>query len=240
MTASKPSSSRCCRKISADGRECVASLSRSFAFIKSRCRRSSPAAAATRPAARITCRNRSRATAWSAADGSARSVCAAATHSAATATIPFHFPRSLDHEITKSSDGTPRPLSNHALISRSLSVPAFRDAAAATAPRSVGERDDRSAPAARRAPSRGTRPQAPGTQQPPRHRSAPAPSGNATPAGPAMTVAMRTPARSSSKPPRSEPCFRIAARTIVHWILKEFRNDAGEPLDLVPGAPAPA
>ena len=29
--------------------------------------------------------------------------------------------------------------------------------------------------------------------------------------------------------------FSNRGATIVHWILKEFRNDAGEPLDLVPG-----
>ena len=29
--------------------------------------------------------------------------------------------------------------------------------------------------------------------------------------------------------------FSNRGAKIVHWILKEFRNDAGEPLDLVPG-----
>ncbi len=45
----------------------------------------------------------------------------------------------------------------------------------------------------------------------------------------------RTRARSLSRRPRSRPSSRIVAATIVHWILKEYRTDAGQPLDLVPG-----
>ena len=34
---------------------------------------------------------------------------------------------------------------------------------------------------------------------------------------------------------RCRAVFSNRGAKIVHWILKEFRNDAGEPLDLVPG-----
>src|SRR5688572_6386294 len=63
-----------------------------------------------------------------------------------------------------------------------------------------------------------------------------APPSNASPAGPVMTVGDVAPREIVVETSKVRAVFSNRGATIVHWILKEFRNDAGEPLDLVPGA----
>jgi YidC/Oxa1 family membrane protein insertase len=73
------------------------------------------------------------------------------------------------------------------------------------------------------------RPQAPSPDV-----AAPVPA-NATPAGPVMTVGDVTARQIVVETTKVRAVFSNRGAKLVHWILKEFRNDAGEPLDLVPG-----
>lgn len=50
-----------------------------------------------------------------------------------------------------------------------------------------------------------------------------------------MTVSEATPREIVVETSKVRAVFSNRGARIVHWILKEFRNDAGEPLDLVPG-----
>ena len=61
-------------------------------------------------------------------------------------------------------------------------------------------------------------------------------SGNATPAGPTMTVGDVAAREIVVETTKVRAVFSNRGANVVHWILKEFRNDAGQPLDLVPGA----
>jgi YidC/Oxa1 family membrane protein insertase len=82
-------------------------------------------------------------------------------------------------------------------------------------------------------PARGT--QAPtSAPQAPEAPKAPG-SGNASPSGPTMTVGDVAQREIVVETTKVRAVFSNRGATIVHWILKEFRNDAGEPLDLVPG-----
>src|SRR5687767_4396052 len=81
----------------------------------------------------------------------------------------------------------------------------------------------------------GTTP-APGTTAPtPAPRAPQAPAGNVSPAGPVMTVGDVAAREIVVETSKVRAVFSNRGAAIVHWILKEFRNDAGEPLDLVPG-----
>jgi YidC/Oxa1 family membrane protein insertase len=64
--------------------------------------------------------------------------------------------------------------------------------------------------------------------------AAPVPA-NATPAGPVMTVGDVNAREIVVETSKVRAVFSNRGAKLVHWILKEFRNDAGEPLDLVPG-----
>src|SRR5688572_3243636 len=67
-----------------------------------------------------------------------------------------------------------------------------------------------------------------------------APPSNASPAGPVMTVGDVAAREIVVETSKVRAVFSNRGAKIVHWVLKEFRNDAGEPLDLVPGALLPA
>jgi YidC/Oxa1 family membrane protein insertase len=81
--------------------------------------------------------------------------------------------------------------------------------------------------------------QAPGAQAPPPSPKAlpspQAPPGNATPSGPVMTVGDVNTRDIVVETTKVRAVFSNRGATLLHWILKEFRNDAGQPLDLVPG-----
>ena len=89
------------------------------------------------------------------------------------------------------------------------------------------------------ATSAGQAPQAPSpaaTVTPaPSVASAPAASANATPDAPAATVTEGTARDIVVETTKVRAVFSNRGGTIKNWVLKEFRNDAGEPLDLVPG-----
>ena len=76
---------------------------------------------------------------------------------------------------------------------------------------------------------------APGTPPPTSAPPAPAVAGNASPAGPVMTVGDVDAREIVVETSKVKAVFSNRGANIVHWILKEFRNDAGQPLDLVPG-----
>ena len=65
--------------------------------------------------------------------------------------------------------------------------------------------------------------------------SSPSVPANASPAGPAMTVGDVSAREIVVETTKVRAVFSNRGATILHWILKEFRNDAGQPLDLVPG-----
>jgi YidC/Oxa1 family membrane protein insertase len=61
------------------------------------------------------------------------------------------------------------------------------------------------------------------------------PSANATPAAPATTVGDVSARDVVVETSKVRVVFSNRGAAIKNWILKEFRNDAGQPLDLVPG-----
>ena len=86
-------------------------------------------------------------------------------------------------------------------------------------------------------------PSAPGaTSAPsaPRHLHPAHPSHPAAPAAPAIaaTVSEANAREIVVETTKVKAVFSNRGATIVHWILKEYRTDAGQPLDLVPAAPA--
>jgi YidC/Oxa1 family membrane protein insertase len=84
-------------------------------------------------------------------------------------------------------------------------------------------------------------PQAPAASEPAAAPSAAAapvvttPPANATPAGPVATVTEASARDIVVETSKVRAVFSNRGATIKNWILKEFRNDAGQPLDLVPG-----
>lgn len=64
-------------------------------------------------------------------------------------------------------------------------------------------------------------------------------SGNATPSGPTVTVGDTTEREIVVDTARVRAVFSNRGGVIVHWILKEFRDDRGELLDLVPSGAGP-
>ncbi|HEX7282803.1 MAG TPA: membrane protein insertase YidC, partial [Vicinamibacterales bacterium] len=62
-----------------------------------------------------------------------------------------------------------------------------------------------------------------------------APVAPGAPAGPTMTVGDVNAREIVVETSKVRAVFSNRGGTILHWVLKEFRNDAGEPLDLVPG-----
>ncbi len=73
----------------------------------------------------------------------------------------------------------------------------------------------------------------PTSQAPSPQAAAPVPA-NATPAGPAMTVGDVNAREIIVETTKVRAVFSNRGGKIAHWILKEFRNDTGQPLDLVP------
>jgi YidC/Oxa1 family membrane protein insertase len=65
--------------------------------------------------------------------------------------------------------------------------------------------------------------------------SSPGVPANATPPGPVTTVGDVNTREIVVETTKVRAVFSNRGATILHWILKEFRNDAGQPLDLVPG-----
>ena len=90
------------------------------------------------------------------------------------------------------------------------------------------------APASPGSVAPGTAAPAPVLQPPSAPQAAPAAS-NATPGGPVMTVGDVNAREIVVETSKVRAVFSNRGANIVHWILKEFRNDAGQPLDLVPG-----
>jgi YidC/Oxa1 family membrane protein insertase len=85
-----------------------------------------------------------------------------------------------------------------------------------------------SAPAAQVAPAAPAAPAAPVAPG--------APVAPVAPAGPTMTVGDVSAREIVVETSKVRAVFSNRGGTILHWVLKEFRNDAGEPLDLVPGS----
>jgi YidC/Oxa1 family membrane protein insertase len=91
------------------------------------------------------------------------------------------------------------------------------------------------APAPGMAPAPGTAAPTAAPQAPQALQAPTASAGNASPAGPVMTVGDVAAREIVVETSKVRAVFSNRGAAIVHWILKEFRNDAGEPLDLVPG-----
>lgn len=77
-------------------------------------------------------------------------------------------------------------------------------------------------------------PAAPGTPALPAAQAAPAPAAPAAPVA-AATVGETTAREIVVETAKVKAVFTNRGGKLVHWILKEFRTDAGQPLDLVPG-----
>ena len=136
------------------------------------------------------------------------------------------------------SNGTQSSSRNHAVFPGAVSVPALRDAAAG-------------ARAERRRPATPNQIQRAGARQ---RTAAPArcsrrtvgthaPAAPVAPAAPAIaaTVSEASAREIVVETTKVKAVFSNRGATIVHWILKEYRTDEGEPLDLVPqGAGADA
>jgi YidC/Oxa1 family membrane protein insertase len=91
-----------------------------------------------------------------------------------------------------------------------------------------------SAPAATPGPASGAAAVPAGASGAPNQASSAPAAGNATPAGPTMTLAESSAREIVVETKKVRAVFSNQGARLTHWVLKDFRTDSGEPLDLVP------